>query len=319
VTVADEEWVAAARGIVERFPGRRALDELEWDAVGDFRDDDTRVAFASLFRAQGRALGATPALGVLVANRSVGSSTTDTRLTAVTRARVSGPLVEAIALAGFDDASVVIVEVPGPDGAVAPMRADRSAWTVGTDGPGAFDPLAATSVRIALADLDRVDDPAATRARSSGARSLARSAIAHEILGACDQLMELAVTYARDRHQFGAPIGSFQAVSHLLADAEVQVRALRDACATSLARSGADGPDPRETLLLKGLAGQTGRTVSQHTLQVFGGIGFTWEHGHHRYSRRMLTLDAIYGSVEEMRRQAVIDLQHHGILRTSVI
>jgi hypothetical protein len=318
MTTGNEEWIAAAEGVLTRWDGRQALDELEWDAVGDLRDPDVRIGFASLFRAQGRVLGATPALGVLLANRLLGGPTTDTSATPVTGAACSMDAVDATALAGFDDASTVLVELPRDDGTVEVRISERSAWSVTTDGPGALDPRAARHVRTALADLGPEVAPASTADDLHRSRSLARFAIAHEVLGTCDRLMALAVGYSRERHQFGAPIGSFQAVAHLLAEAEVRVRALRDACETALARSGADGPDPRETVLLKGLAGQTGRAVAQHSLQVLGGIGFTWEHDHHRCARRILTLDALFGSVEAMRADAVRDVAAAGVLRTAV-
>ena len=318
MTGTDGDWIAAAEGVLRRSPGRRALDELEWDAVGDLRDDDTRVGFACLFRAQGRVLGSTPALGVLVANRLLGSATTETSTTSVTRVRAAGDEIQAVALAGFDEAARVVVEVVGADGSTQVRTTDRSAWTVVAGGPGAFDPLIARSVRLPTSALGPAGSTGSTSERVDRCRSLARLAIAHETLGACDHLMAVAVAYALERRQFGAPIGSFQAVAHLLAEAEVQRRALHDACETAMARSDADGPGSRETVLLKGLAGRTGRTVAQHTLQVLGGIGFTWEHEHHRYARRVLTLDALFGSVEEMRAQAVRDRDGSGILRTAV-
>jgi alkylation response protein AidB-like acyl-CoA dehydrogenase len=56
-------------------------------------------------------------------------------------------------------------------------------------------------------------------------------------------------------------------------------------------------------MLLKALAGRTGRHVSQTTLQVFGAIGFTEEHEHHRYAKRLLTLDALCGSKDQLTRE----------------
>jgi len=314
-----DDWLAAAEGVLARTGGRPALDELEWDAVGDLRDPDVRAAFASVFRAQGRTLAATPALGVLVANRLLGASVTDTGATAVTRVRCTPDAVEATALAGFDDATTVLVKLPRDDGIVDVRVVPRAAWNDTSEGPGALDPLAARPVRLALADLGGSDATRVTADDLDRSQSLARVAIAHEILGTCDRLMALAVAYSRERHQFGVPIGTFQAIAHLLAEAEVRVRALRDACESAMARAGTDGPERREAVLLKGLAGQTGRAVAQHTLQVLGGIGFTWEHDHHRGARRVLTLDALFGSVEEVRVEAVRDLDGAGVLRTAVV
>ena len=111
-------------------------------------------------------------------------------------------------------------------------------------------------------------------------------------------MMATAVTYAHDRVQFGQPIGTFQAVQHMLAAAEVQIRAVRSSIEMLVPRldqlSGA--ATFRHLALLKALAGRTGHHVSQATLQVLGGIGFTDEHEHHRYEKRVLTLDALAGA-----------------------
>ena len=53
-------------------------------------------------------------------------------------------------------------------------------------------------------------------------------------------------------------------------------------------------------MLVKALAGRVSRRVTQATLQVLGAVGFTWEHDHHRYQRRALTLDALFGSYHEL-------------------
>jgi alkylation response protein AidB-like acyl-CoA dehydrogenase len=105
--------------------------------------------------------------------------------------------------------------------------------------------------------------------------------------------------------QFGQPIGTFQAVQHMLAGAEVQVRALRSGIELLVPRLHQLG-DPatwRYLALLKALAGRTGHHVSQATLQVLGGIGFTEEHEHHRYAKRVLTLAALCGSKEQLARE----------------
>jgi alkylation response protein AidB-like acyl-CoA dehydrogenase len=123
-----------------------------------------------------------------------------------------------------------------------------------------------------------------------------------EILGACEHIMESAVSYALDRTQFGQPIGTFQAVQHLLAGAEVQVRALSSSLEILVPRITqlSDPATSHHLALLKALAGRTGHFVAQATLQVFGAIGFTQEHEHHRYAKRILTLDALCGSRDQL-------------------
>jgi alkylation response protein AidB-like acyl-CoA dehydrogenase len=114
--------------------------------------------------------------------------------------------------------------------------------------------------------------------------------------------MGLTVAYATDRKQFGVPIGSFQAVQQLLAAAEVELDGLRSCCDVVMgAEVRAMEPDPiHDAMLIKALAGRVTRRVSQATLQVLGAVGFTWTHDHHRYQRRGLTLDALFGSYDEL-------------------
>jgi alkylation response protein AidB-like acyl-CoA dehydrogenase len=318
VSADDELWLSAAEGVLAGGTGRAPLDALEWNALGDLAAEHERASFAALFRAQGRVLGTSSALGALVANRLLEPDASDVGVAAVTRARHDGGRIRAVATAGFDDAERVVVELDDGDG-LSVLVGDRAAWEGWTGATEALDPDAARSVQVGRAALEVVLPSEAARTRLPQVHAVARMALAHEILGVCDRLMDLATTYAHDREQFGAPIGSFQAVAHMLAEAEVARRSLADACDAALARSGATGPDPREAVLLKGLAGRTVRRVAQRTLQTFGAVGFTWEHSHHRYARRGLTLDALFGSLEEMRVLAVTQLADDGAYRPALV
>ncbi|MFZ4584120.1 MAG: acyl-CoA dehydrogenase family protein [Acidimicrobiia bacterium] len=157
------------------------------------------------------------------------------------------------------------------------------------------------------------DAPARRLAGASATDSLERTidrmttAITVDGVGAATRALELAVEYAKERQQFGAPIGSFQAVQHLCADM------LR---ATELARAAAyyacwadDGAEPferhRAATLAKAYASDELYKVGASAIQVFGGIGFTWEHDSHLYYKRLLTLQhALGGSSEHLAHLA---------------
>jgi alkylation response protein AidB-like acyl-CoA dehydrogenase len=122
-------------------------------------------------------------------------------------------------------------------------------------------------------------------------------AYAADALGAAAAVMSLAVEYAKVRKQFDQPIGSFQAVQHLCVDMFE---------ATELARSGvihalwaADAAEPAErhlaALRAKAFAGQL-TSVGDTAIQVFGGIGFTWEHDAHLYLKRLLGWSGFLGA-----------------------
>ncbi|HXX89704.1 MAG TPA: acyl-CoA dehydrogenase family protein [Acidimicrobiales bacterium] len=122
-------------------------------------------------------------------------------------------------------------------------------------------------------------------------------ASAADALGAAQAVLELAVDYAKVRVQFGAPIGSFQAVQHLCVDMLETVELARSGVVHAL--WAADAADPEERHLaavrLKAFAGRLA-AVGDTAIQVLGGIGFTWEHDAHLYLKRLLSWSALLGS-----------------------
>ena len=106
-------------------------------------------------------------------------------------------------------------------------------------------------------------------------------------------MLDLARTHAVERVQFGRPIARFQAVRHRLADALVAVDALDAAI-----EAAADEPNATTAALAKALAGRTARTVAAHCQQVLAGIGFTTDHPFHRYLKRTMVLDGIFGTTD---------------------
>lgn len=122
--------------------------------------------------------------------------------------------------------------------------------------------------------------------------------VAHaaDALGAARTVMHLAVEYAKSRTQFGKPIGSFQAVQHLCVDMYETVELARGGVIHAL--WAADAADPAERHLAavraKAYAARLA-TVGDIAIQVFGGIGYTWEHEAHLYLRRLLGWSAFLG------------------------
>jgi hypothetical protein len=124
---------------------------------------------------------------------------------------------------------------------------------------------------------------------------LGRRAVAHQIAGACRAMLALARTHAMERVQFGRPIARFQAVRHRLAEALVAVEALE----ATLAAAG-DEPNPDTAALAKAFAGRAVRTVATHCQQVLAGIGFTTEHPFHRFLKRTILLEGLFGSADDI-------------------
>lgn len=134
------------------------------------------------------------------------------------------------------------------------------------------------------------------------ARAVDRLAVAYVVdgIGAAQHALELAVEYAKDRVQFDRPIGSFQAVQHLCADMLRTVELGR--AAGYYACWAADDADPAEAhraaTMAKAFASEAYAQLGGTAIQVFGGIGFTWEHDIHLYYKRLLTLSVALGNAD---------------------
>ncbi len=125
-----------------------------------------------------------------------------------------------------------------------------------------------------------------------------------ESIGAMRQLAEITVDYAKARIAFGRPIGSFQALKHILADISFWAE-VSTAAASAAADAVADArPTASEIVsIAKAYVGDAGTQLAQQCLQVHGGIGFTWEHDLHFYLRRLATDRVLYGDPEWHRER----------------
>ncbi len=122
-----------------------------------------------------------------------------------------------------------------------------------------------------------------------------RRAVASEIAGSCRAMLDLARTHAVERVQFGRPIASFQAVRHRLADTLVAIEALDATLAAA-----DDDPGVLTAALAKATAGRTAGVVATHCQQVLAGIGFTTDHPFHRFLKRTMLLEGLFGSSDEI-------------------
>ncbi len=121
-------------------------------------------------------------------------------------------------------------------------------------------------------------------------------ALAAEQLGGAQRAMDMAIEYAKIRHQFGRPIGSFQAIKHRCADLLMEVESLRSAVIYAAAAVAEDSPEvPTVASLVKALASDTYFHVAAENIQIHGGIGFTWEHDAHLYFKRAKSSELFLG------------------------
>ncbi len=131
------------------------------------------------------------------------------------------------------------------------------------------------------------------------------AALALEAVGVAQKALELGVEYVSAREQFGKKIGTYQAVSHPLADTYVETelaRSLAYWAAWCVAED--DEQAPVAVAAAKAQAAETAVAACERSIQVHGGIGFTWEHVLHRYYKRAQWIDA-FGGHAAVQRQVV--------------
>jgi alkylation response protein AidB-like acyl-CoA dehydrogenase len=133
-----------------------------------------------------------------------------------------------------------------------------------------------------------------------GDRDTAHRLVVHAaLLGAAQQVglgyaaLDAATAYAKERQQFGRPIGSFQAVKHLLADAVVGLEVARAAVDAAAVTADEDGDVYRAVTSARIVASDAAATATRASIQVHGGMGFTWELPVHLYLKRVLVLDQL--------------------------
>jgi len=121
--------------------------------------------------------------------------------------------------------------------------------------------------------------------------------VAAEQIGAAERCLELTVEYAKNRVQFGRPIGSFQALKHRMADLYVTV-----AAAKAVVSEACDDPTPTGAATARLAATEALKTVAAEGIQLHGGIAITWEHDMHLYFKRAHGSAQLLASPPELLR-----------------
>ncbi len=186
-----------------------------------------------------------------------------------------------------------------PSADVAVVVADDDVYGVDLRREGRPAPLAAMDRTRELGILSFDQTPALHLGGAGAAELLldrAATLAGAEMLGAADRVLSMTVDYAKERVQFGKPIGSFQAVKHMLADALVDVEGMRSTVYYAAWCAAAGDPDRSlAASMAKAWCSDASRRVMAAGLQVHGGIGFTWEHDMHLYVKRAQLDQVSYG------------------------
>ena len=134
--------------------------------------------------------------------------------------------------------------------------------------------------------------------------------VAFEQVGGASACLEMATAYAKERHAFGRPIGSFQAIKHKLADVYVATELARsNACYGAWALSTGAGELPLAAATARVSASDAFFLAARENIQVHGGIGFTWEMDCHLFYRRARQLGLLLGSVRHWKDRVVSELE----------
>jgi alkylation response protein AidB-like acyl-CoA dehydrogenase len=233
------------------------------------------------------------------------------------RALVPGPLVATELAASLRPAAAagdaIVGMIDGDDEILlVEHAADLDELLVfGDDGVRVVDPRAIVGVDAdrpldALTPVRLVDGPLPAGDGLGGPDLAARLCREGLVLTSALQLgiaartVELATDYAKEREQFGRPIGSFQAVKHMIADMLVRAEVARAAVyAAACALDGRSSDDPdRAAAAAKVVAGDAALANAKACIQVHGGIGYTWELDVQRYWKRASVLDTHFGNSE---------------------
>jgi alkylation response protein AidB-like acyl-CoA dehydrogenase len=230
------------------------------------------------------------------------------------RALVPGPVVGTHLAAGVVDAGdgvVTVVERSSP--VIDHLRVADAVCVIDDAGVWRVDPASVGADDVAepldpLTPVSRVTGsglPQGTQV--GGANVAARWRVEGAVLtaalclGLSEAATDLAVAYAKEREQFGKPIGAFQAVKHLCADMLV----LAEVARAAVYAAGVTGDDPsvgdpvRAASVAKVSAGEAAVANGKSCIQVHGGMGFTWEVDAHLYLKRAWLLDQAFGSSDE--------------------
>ncbi len=261
------------------------------------------AALAALLLAEVPSPDRTAALREAIASGQVAACVAEVIVAGAVTA--TGAAADGVPVAGSDGADLLILAAPVEDGwDIHAVPSERVVVTPVTS----LDPTRRIGIPAwtPVPDTCIASGPAATAALT---RTADRGAVATaaQLLGLAERMIGMTADYAKARHQFGKPIGSFQAVKHLLAGAQVALEFARPtvyAAAWSLDQG--ESTASRTASTAKALASDAATEAARVALQVHGAIGYTWECDLHLFLKRTWALAEAWGSAAD-HRMAVLD------------
>ena len=282
----------------------RELSELGWPGIAVAEEHGGQglgmVELAMLLDELGYAIAATPFLSTAVAAAVLQEAGSDEQRARWLPSLASGEATGAVGTArdgggelvpDADAAAVIVLVEDGTARVIAREDADVEP-VVSIDPTRRFGRVRASGGEALSGDVNAAMDRAAV-------------AVAAELVGVCQRSLDMTLEYVKDRKQFGVPVGSFQAVSHMCA---AMLRSTESAkSATYFAAWAADAePDrlPEAAAIAKAAASSAAIETTGNAIQAHGGIGFTWEADVHWLFKRAQVDAPLFGGAGAHRRRA---------------
>jgi alkylation response protein AidB-like acyl-CoA dehydrogenase len=277
--------------------------------------------------AAGRSAPVSPAAGLL---RQLADGSLTAALVVTATTLPGGPFPVTVRVAGRGAAGSGTVKLRGtirsvadalPAGAllIPAEGVPNALYLVAAGAPGVHrTPVVSLDMTRQLCDIS-LDDAegrpvaigAAAEAAINAGLTAGAAVLAAEQLGLAQRCLDLTVAYVKERRQFARPIGSFQALKHRLADLWTAITLARAASRYAAACLADGDPDaPVAVALAKSACCEAAVLAAQETVQLHGGIGFTWEHPAHLYLKRAKAASLAFGTPGAHRAAlaALVDL-----------
>jgi alkylation response protein AidB-like acyl-CoA dehydrogenase len=274
------------------------------------------VELAILAEAAGARVAALPMLGSLIlSGQAIAAGGSDAQRETLLPQILSGDAIAGyvhdwtLQVAGNTLTGAAPFVAHGASASHFVVTSNDGAWIVAADAPGVTVTAQTTmdqtrpyaKVELNGAEGEPLADP---RAAIDAAHRAGFIAVAAEALGGAQASLDQTVTYAKERVQFGRPIGSFQAYKHRLADMMIEIEQARSAVYWA-ACANDEGAEDAELAAhaAKSFAADTFFRCAGDMIQLHGGIGFTWEHDAHLYFKRARALQSMLGNGAWHREQ----------------
>ena len=282
----------------------KEISELGWPGIAVPEEDGGQglglIELALLLEEGGYACAPSPLLGTAGAALAISAAGSDEQRSEWLPKLASGEATGAFGGVDADGNSTLFCDLPTADVAVV-FTGDGAQLSPAADLD--FDPIETIDATRSYATVSAPAGEAMPGDVDAGRDQIA-VAIAAELIGVGQRAMEMAVEYARERQQFGRQIGAYQAVSHRCAAMLLAVEESRSLTYFAAWAAGAEPESlPLTAAMANARASDSAWEVTASALQVFGGIGFTWEHDLQFWLKRSRVAGRMLGSPREHRER----------------